>query len=96
MINRSRYDDDMKIRQDDNVLYERREPIELESGDEVIKYRTNEDEELTDIAYTLYKDATLWWVIADVLNVNNPFNSLKLKTNIIILPTLKTVTERIL
>ncbi len=96
MIRKSRYDDDMKIRQDDNVLYERRDPVELESGDEVIKYRTNENEQLTDIAHTLYQDSKLWWVIADIINVSNPFDSLKLKTNIIILPTLKTVIERIL
>ena len=96
MINRSRYNDDMKIRQDDNVLFERRESIKLERGDQVIKYKVNEDEKLTDIAYTLYNDSTLWWIIADILNVNNPFEALKLKTNIVILPTLKTVTERIL
>lgn len=96
MIIQSRYKVDDIIEQDNEKLYERKEPVELESGDEVIKYKTNDNEELTDMAYTLYKNSKLWWIIADILNVSNPFEPLKLKTNIVILPTLKTVMERII
>lgn len=96
MINKSRYNDDDIIVQDGEKLYERIEPITLKSGDEVIRYKVNEDETLTDIARALYKDTKLWWIIADVLNVSNPFEPLKLETNIVILPTLKTVMERII
>lgn len=96
MISKSRYNEEMEITQDENVLYERRFPVVLEIGDEVVRYKANEDETLRDIAYNLYRDASLWWIAADVLNVSNPFEVLILKTNIITLPTLKTVTERLI
>ncbi len=92
----TRYNDDDIIEQDGDKLYERIQPVELDSGDEVIRYKIKEDENARDIARILYKEAKLWWIISDVLNVSNPFEVLKLETNIVTLPTLKTVMERIL
>ena len=97
IISKSRYEDDLLITDfNNNQIYEKRQPIILEKGDQVIKYEIKEDMNTQDIAKDIYNDSRLWWVVADALNIMNPFDKIELKNKSVILPTFRTVSEKLI
>lgn len=69
----SPYRDAVKLIYDDgSTSLERVEPVYLITGDEPI-HTVVDGETLQSIAYFMYKDSGLWYKIADVNDITNPF-----------------------
>lgn len=80
----SPYRDAVKIIYDDgSSSLERVEPLYIITGDEPI-HTVVDGETLQSIAYQMYGDSGLWYKIADVNNIVDPFNDVVAEMQLVI------------
>jgi nucleoid-associated protein YgaU len=54
------------------TIVDHERPIAVTGGSGIISHVIVQGETLEGIAFRYYQDATKWWVIADVNNIQNP------------------------
>ena len=94
-FSRTRYTDDLLTEQDGEKIYEiRKNILEIEDKDS-IEYTIMEGQSIRDISFEVYESTIYWWIIADVINVYNPFEKL-IGGRLIVLPSLRKIQEDII
>ena len=90
----TRFSEDDKITYDDEIIYEIRSPLALADDDTDEFRRVRDGETWRDIANDIYKDARLFWIIAEFNKVSDPFEPPE-PQRVLRLPTLKRIEEQV-
>lgn len=83
--------DDIILHEGENII-EVKDKITLKSDETDIKYEVKKGDDLRGIAYKIYDEARLYWVIAEYNNILDPFKNLE-EGRILTCPTLKRLLE---
>lgn len=73
----TRYRDEDIIEYEDNLIYEIRAKINTEWREGDLFYSVKSGDNLRNIADILYRDARLWWIVAEFNDIINPFDNLE-------------------
>ena len=72
----SRYNDKILIEYDNNKYYDIRERVKIEQDKSDILYEIIVGETLRDVAFKLYGDARLYWILLEYNRLVNPYEFL--------------------
>lgn len=76
MARSSRYSDTVRVRKGKGVHFGLRRSLSIEPATSDLYYTVQPGDTLHSIAYKIYKDVSLWWVVADFNEVIDPYAGL--------------------
>ena len=88
----TRYREEDKITYDNEVMYEIRSNIAVPDDDSDEFYNVKDGDSLRQIAFAFYNNARLYWVIAELNLILDPFAALE-PGKLLRIPTLKRIEE---
>lgn len=90
----TRFSVDDRIVYDDEVIYEIRKPLTIGEDDTDEFRRVADGETWRDIANAVYGDARLYWILAELNGVTDPFEPPE-PQKLLRYPTLKRIEEQV-